>query len=88
VLLVGTPHQEAVSAIASSLMDSIREDIPIKGTTLNVGASIGISRFPEDGHSADSLLARADKAMYGVKTGKRSGYAFAGQAAPAPAEGA
>ena len=88
VLLVGTPHQEAVSAIASSLMDSIREDIPLKGKTLNVGASIGISRFPEDGQSADTLLARADKAMYGVKTGKRSGYAFASDAGPALADGA
>ncbi len=35
--------------------------------TLEVGASIGISRFPRDGEDVHSLLRRADVAMYTAK---------------------
>ena len=78
VLLVGTPHQEAVSTIATSLVESIGEDIPLEGQILNVNASIGISRYPDDGFTASELLTSADRAMYRIKTGGLAGFAFAG----------
>ena len=76
VLLVGTPHPEAVSAIAASLVDSIGEDIPINGRIFNVGVSIGISSYPENGYTAAELLASADHAMYRIKTGGQPGFCF------------
>ncbi len=39
----------------------------MEGMTLQVGASIGISRFPRDGHDAHTLLRHADVAMYAAK---------------------
>ena len=85
VLLVGTPHQEAVSAIATSIVESIGEDIPLEGQILNVSASIGISFYPDNGLTAAELLASADKAMYRVKIAGHAGFAFAGDASGQPA---
>jgi predicted signal transduction protein with EAL and GGDEF domain len=49
---------------------------------LRVSASIGISLFPEDGMDADSLLQRADIAMFKAKrngAGISGSYAFYSQ---------
>ncbi len=89
VLLVGTPHPEAVSAIAASLVDSIGEDILLDGRIFNVGASIGISSYPENGYTAAELLASADHAMYRIKTGGQPGFCFSTEepASPPPPAG-
>jgi GGDEF domain-containing protein len=39
-----------------------------------VGATVGISFFPDDGKDGVSLISRADSAMYGVK--RRGGIRF------------
>ncbi len=41
-----------------------------------VGASMGISLYPEDGSSRTELFRKADEAMYSVKTRGKSGYAM------------
>ena len=41
-----------------------------------VTVSIGISLFPEDGDDSDTLVQRADMAMYHVKNGGRNAYRF------------
>jgi GGDEF domain-containing protein len=42
----------------------------------NVGASIGISLFPDDAAIAEELVQRADSAMYKVKDGSFKRYCF------------
>ena len=42
----------------------------------NIGASIGIAIYPQDGDTADILIKSADEAMYRAKRDK-SGYSFA-----------
>lgn len=86
VLLVGTPHPEAVSTVATSLVECIGESIAIGDRSVNVSASIGISRYPENGFTAAELLCSADKAMYAIKTAGRPGFAFADQNAAVPAD--
>jgi diguanylate cyclase len=46
----------------------------VEGQRLNVAASIGVVHYPTDGKDADSLLRRADVAMYVAKRA-HSGYA-------------
>ena len=41
-----------------------------------VGASIGISIFPEDGATMDELARAADEAMYAVKEEGRNNFKF------------
>ena len=42
--------------------------------TVNIGASIGVTFYPDDDGSPDSFLRHADQAMYQAKQAGRSGY--------------
>lgn len=77
VALLGasTSHDQLV-AVAEKLLAGIREPIDINGVELKVGASIGISRYPQDGQTVSELLATADNAMYTVKARGHGGFRF------------
>jgi diguanylate cyclase (GGDEF)-like protein/PAS domain S-box-containing protein len=65
--------------VAHKIMDALCVPFTLHGHTCHIAASIGVSCYPGDGDSADSLLKKADAAMYQVKqTGKR-GYRFASE---------
>jgi diguanylate cyclase len=49
--------------------------LTVDGIDVRIGASIGIAVFPEHGDDAETLLQRADVAMYQAKAA-RSGHAF------------
>jgi len=53
----------------------MKHPVLLDGQPLDVGASIGIARFPDHGADADTLLRHADTAMYGAKRGTQ-GYDF------------
>ncbi|WP_317203348.1 putative bifunctional diguanylate cyclase/phosphodiesterase [Janthinobacterium sp.] len=61
-------HFEA-SMVAHKLQASLLEPFLIEGHDLRVGASIGISVYPQDGGDAETLLRLADIAMYRAKQG-------------------
>lgn len=66
VALIRTSLEDA-AAIAAKLIDAISQPYPlIQGRPL-VSASIGISAYPASGTDADSLMKRADRAMYTAK---------------------
>lgn len=54
--------------VASRLLDAVRQPIHMGTHTVEVGASVGLSCFPQHGMDADSLLSSADRAMYQAKT--------------------
>ncbi|MDC0434901.1 EAL domain-containing protein [bacterium] len=54
-------------ATADTLLGCLNHEFCIAEEQLTVGASIGISRFPKNGDSADLLLQSADEAMYQAK---------------------
>ncbi len=76
VLLDNTANREDVILIAEKLLESVRSPILHRGTELQVGFSIGISLYPDDGRSASELMARADRAMYEAKDAGRNGFRF------------
>ena len=53
--------------MAHDLIGVLKYPFEINGNRINVGASVGISRFPVDGDTVDSLLQNADTAMYQAK---------------------
>jgi diguanylate cyclase (GGDEF)-like protein/PAS domain S-box-containing protein len=59
-------HYEA-STVAQKLIATLVEPFYIDGHDLRVGASIGISVYPQDGSDAETLLRLADIAMYRAK---------------------
>jgi diguanylate cyclase (GGDEF)-like protein len=64
---VRTADPEVLGEIAGELVACVGEPVVVDHMTLEVGASVGISRFPLDGEDGHALLRRADVAMYAAK---------------------
>jgi diguanylate cyclase (GGDEF)-like protein len=62
-----TDDVEVLEGVAARLMECVVEPLSLDEMTLEVGASIGISRFPADGEDPHALLRHADVAMYAAK---------------------
>ena len=62
-----------VEEIALRVGRCFEEPFKVGEHLLSGSASLGIALFPEDGASADSLLSRADAAMYAVKQSRHKG---------------
>jgi diguanylate cyclase len=63
---------EAINEIAQRIIESLQRPVNIAGRDHQVRASIGITRFPEDGNTIEELLRNADLAMYQAKHSGRS----------------
>jgi diguanylate cyclase (GGDEF)-like protein len=77
VLLAGPVSPAAAREAAYGIADRIARPIAVGGGRDGVGASIGIVRFPDDGDDLDTLLERADRAMYAAKRDREPRVAFA-----------
>jgi diguanylate cyclase (GGDEF)-like protein len=60
---------EGAAHVAVKVQEAIRQPMTIDGRELFASASIGISVFPDDGETPDTLLRNADAAMYRAKAG-------------------
>ena len=68
--LWNTPSEQAM-AVAERLVTALASPLEVRGQTIRVSASAGVSLFPDDGFDAHVLLRHADSALYTVKrTGK------------------
>jgi len=63
------------SAVARKLLLAMQEPFPIRGHTVSIGISIGIALYPQHGQDIDTLMQRADAAMYFAKN-NQCGLAF------------
>ena len=63
---------------AARLLAAVREPIVLNSGqhTVQVGASMGITLYPQDGTDADTLLRCADQAMYQAKQAGRNRWVF------------
>lgn len=76
LLLDNVPDQETVERIAIEILLQMAEPVKINGHDLNATCSIGVAVFPMDGNDFDSLLKKADAAMYNAKGAGRNTYRF------------
>lgn len=65
-----------VSAVAEKLVNALQAPIVTSAQEFFVTCSIGISLYPNDGEEIQSLLHRADCAMYQAKEEGRNGYHY------------
>jgi diguanylate cyclase (GGDEF)-like protein/PAS domain S-box-containing protein len=68
----------SAEATAKQVETALLEPFHIADAEFEVGASIGISIYPDDAPDADTLLRHADAAMYEVKQAGRGGIASYG----------
>ncbi|MFZ2268801.1 MAG: EAL domain-containing protein [Azonexus sp.] len=76
VLLQGFHNLSRVAVIAQRLINAITQPFLVNDHELRVGASIGISIYPQDGRDIVSLLKNADTAMYQAKAAGGNAYRF------------
>ncbi|MDO8651570.1 MAG: EAL domain-containing protein [Undibacterium sp.] len=82
VALIDVNQDFHAALVAQKLLSSLDNPFQVNGNELRIGASIGISVYPQDGADADQLLQKADIAMFKAKRNveRASGsYAFYNQ---------
>ncbi|HJV88563.1 MAG TPA: diguanylate cyclase [Noviherbaspirillum sp.] len=74
VVLTEIQDRDAVAALSAALMEAVARPAMLDGRKIELGASIGVSVYPDDGADAKTLLGRADQAMQEAK--RQGGHAF------------
>jgi diguanylate cyclase (GGDEF)-like protein len=77
-LVIGLASNQQLRRLASHLFDVVSAPVRIGELRLTVRPSIGIAMCPDDALTAESLISKADAAMYHAKR-EQIGYAFAAQ---------
>ena len=85
VLLSEVDQPEDAGLIAEKIVSSIAEPHHHAGHELSLTVSVGIALYPEDGQDAQSLIMRADTAMYYAKNKGRNRVGFYKSDMEAPA---
>ncbi|MBF0194257.1 MAG: diguanylate cyclase [Magnetococcales bacterium] len=75
-ILHSISNNEDAGIVADKIINSISKPFHIDKHICNLGVSIGISIFPEHGNDLDTLLKKADMAMYEVKKTGRGMYMY------------
>ena len=71
--------EEQASQLALQTLDSLSQPFLLDEQRLFVGASIGISLFPDDGDSVEQLMRNADSALFRAKNSGRQTFSFYSQ---------
>lgn len=76
ILLPDLETPEEGGSVAEHLMEELARPFSINQEPAHIGASIGISVFPQNARELEDLLGQADVALYQVKAAGRSAYRF------------
>jgi diguanylate cyclase (GGDEF)-like protein/PAS domain S-box-containing protein len=76
ILLTGLDCTEFTGQIVNRIVESITSQIDLQGHEIHLSCSVGISLFPDDGDSADTLLKNASTALYHAKLQGQNNYQF------------
>lgn len=71
LLLGGFGEPSEIAPVMERMLGAVSRPFRLRGCTVRVGASIGVALYPQDGNTAETLIQRADSAMYAVKQNGR-----------------
>lgn len=72
VVLPGKDSPADSAQMADRILQTIHKEYEIKGQTIQMSASVGVTRYPLDGTAAEEILKNADAAMYAAKAAGRN----------------
>lgn len=67
---------DAVAPVLNMIRQRMKDPFDISGTEISTSVSMGVAIYPEDGENFDTLLKKADMAMYRAKEAGRNTYQF------------
>jgi len=76
ILLAGITRPEDITEIARKILDAFKEKCVIDGHEFTITTSMGISIYPDDSDSIESLFRYADIALYQAKNRGRNTFEF------------
>jgi predicted signal transduction protein with EAL and GGDEF domain len=76
VVLQNLADAEAAAPILAKMMSRLMSPCEIEGPDLYTSVSIGVTVYPDDGADFDTVMKKADMAMYRAKEGGRNTYRF------------
>ncbi|MBI1890389.1 MAG: CHASE domain-containing protein [Burkholderiales bacterium] len=76
-LLVHAHDRHSAEVAAEKMLHALMRPFEVVGHRLQIGGSIGVALYPEDGQEPNSLVKSADAAMYAAKNAGRSTVRFA-----------
>jgi diguanylate cyclase len=76
VQVAGGDQPTAAAELSGRLIEMLSAPVPYEGQELALGASLGVSLYPDDGRTAEALMANADMALYRAKESGRGVYRF------------
>jgi diguanylate cyclase (GGDEF)-like protein len=76
ILVNNVKSQEDVRIVAQKILAAFAQPIQVQQSHLALSASIGVSIYPEHGREAETLLRKADLAMYVVKGRAKNDFLF------------
>lgn len=76
ILLTEIEQPQDAGQVAGKILAALAPSVVIGSHELHVSISIGISIYPSDGDSVNSIMRSADTAMYHAKSSGRNNYQF------------
>jgi diguanylate cyclase (GGDEF)-like protein len=76
VLLDPVADENEAAGMAERVLAAFARPFSVDGSTVSVGASVGISLYPRDGRDHETLLRHGDIAMYSSKNDSKGRYRF------------
>jgi diguanylate cyclase (GGDEF)-like protein/PAS domain S-box-containing protein len=77
IILKDIAREENAGTIASSIVQKMAMRFEIGTTDIYIGASVGIALYPKDANDAETMIRKADAAMYLAKDAGKGMYRYA-----------
>lgn len=76
IILNDVSETGVVGTVAQKIIDALAAPFTLRGNTVYVSASVGVTLYPDDGETNEVLLKNADQAMYAAKKEGRNRYCY------------
>jgi diguanylate cyclase (GGDEF)-like protein len=76
ILVQGATNDAAIEVVAGKIVSALGKPFVVRDLALVVGASVGVTMFPDPTDTYDSVMSRADSAMYQAKAEGRGRFQF------------
>ncbi|MBV8510714.1 MAG: bifunctional diguanylate cyclase/phosphodiesterase, partial [Xanthobacteraceae bacterium] len=67
VMQIDVKHPADAAGLAQRLIGTVSQPFELEGQQIDVGISVGIALYPDDGRSAGALVQKADTALHSAK---------------------